>query len=62
MKEQSATVAHEIFSLFLESTAVKVTINGTSVAVKPFPRDWSGARARRRFWRFRKPGSKFEEA
>jgi hypothetical protein len=42
MNEQSATGAHEMFSLFLEPTAVKATINGKSVAGKSFPRDWVG--------------------
>jgi len=52
MKEQSATGAHEMFSLFLESTAVKATINGKSVAGKPFPRDWVGRKSTTAFLAF----------
>ena len=40
MKEQSATGAHEMFSLFLESSLATITINGKPVAGKSFPRDW----------------------
>ena len=52
MKEQSATRAHEMFSLFLECTAVKATINGKSVAGKPFPRDWVGRKSTTAFLAF----------
>ena len=45
-----------MFSLFLESTSIKATINGKSVAGKSFLALADG-RAQRRFWRFRKPGS-----
>ena len=52
MKEQSATGAHEMFSLFLESSAVRATINGNSVAGKPFPRDWAGRKSTTAFLAF----------
>ena len=52
MKEQSATGAHEMFSLFLEASAVRATINGKSVAGKPFPRDWAGRKSTTAFLAF----------
>jgi hypothetical protein len=52
MKEQSATGAHEMFSLFLECTAVKATINGKGVAGKSFPRDWVGRKSTTAFLAF----------
>ena len=52
MKEQSATGAHEMFSLFLESTAVKATINGKPVAGKSVPRDWMGRKSTTAFLAF----------
>jgi len=41
-KEKSATGQHEMFSLFLNASGVKVSIAGRGVAGKPFPRDFSG--------------------
>lgn len=52
MKEQSATGRHEMFSLFLESAAVKVTINGKPVAGKSVPREWMGRKSTTAFLAF----------
>ena len=52
MKEQSATGAHEMFSLFLEASAVRATINGKRVGGKPFPRDWAGRKSTTAFLAF----------
>jgi len=52
MKEKSATGQHEMFSLFLDSAAVKVTINGKPVAGKSVPRDWMGRKAATAFLAF----------
>ena len=52
MKEKSATGQHEMFSLFLESTAVKATINGKPVAGKSVPRDWMGRKSTTAFLAF----------
>ena len=52
MKEQSATGAHEMFSLFLESPEVRASINGKPVAGKSVPRDWIGRRSTTAFLAF----------
>ena len=41
-KEKSATGQHEMFSLFVNAGAVRVSINGRGVAGRPFPRDMAG--------------------
>jgi len=40
--DKSATGAHEMFSLFVESSAVRATINGKSIPGRPFPREFAG--------------------
>ena len=52
MKEQSATGAHEMFSLFLESSLATITINGKAVAGKSVPRDWIGRKSTTAFLAF----------
>ncbi len=52
MKEQSATGAHEMFSLFLESSLATITINGKPVAGKSVPRDWIGRKSTTAFLAF----------
>lgn len=52
MKDQSATGAHEMFSLFLESSLATVTINGKPVAGKSVPRDWIGRKSTTAFLAF----------
>ncbi|HWA13876.1 MAG TPA: hypothetical protein VHA15_12335 [Burkholderiales bacterium] len=52
MKEQSATGRHEMFSLFLESTAVTATINGKPVAGKSVAREWLGRKSTTAFLAF----------
>jgi hypothetical protein len=41
-KEKSATGQHEMFSLFVNASGVRVSINGKGVAGRPFPRDIAG--------------------
>ena len=41
-RERSATGAHEMISLFVDARAVEATINGRTVAGKPFPREFAG--------------------
>lgn len=41
-KEKSATGQHEMFSLFVNASGVKVSLAGKGVAGKPFPRDMAG--------------------
>jgi hypothetical protein len=52
MKEQSATGAHEMFSLFLESSLATIAINGKPVAGKSVPRDWIGRKSTTAFLAF----------
>lgn len=52
MKDQSATGAHEMFSLFQEAPSVRATINGRPVAGKSFPRDWVGRKSTTAFLAF----------
>ena len=52
MKEQSATGAHEMFSLFLESSLATISINGKPVAGKSVPRDWIGRKSTTAFLAF----------
>ena len=52
MKDRSATGQHEMFSLFMDSSAVKVTINGKPVAGKSVPRDWMGRKSMTAFLAF----------
>ena len=40
--EKSATGQHEMFSLFVEASAVRASINGKPVAGRPFPREFAG--------------------
>jgi hypothetical protein len=51
-KEQSATGAHEMFSLFLESSLATITINGKPVAGKSVARDWAGRKSTTAFLAF----------
>lgn len=41
-KEKSATGRHEMFSLFVNASGVRVGIDGRGVAGKPFPREVAG--------------------
>jgi hypothetical protein len=41
-KEKSATGQHEMFSLFVNASGVRVSINGQGVAGRPQPRDMAG--------------------
>ena len=41
-KEKSATGQHEMFSLFVNASGVRVSINGQGVAGRPHPRDMAG--------------------
>lgn len=41
-KDKSATGQHEMFSLFVNASGVRVSINGRGVAGRPFPRDVVG--------------------
>lgn len=41
-KDKSATGQHEMFSLFVNASGVRVSINGKGVAGRPFPRDFAG--------------------
>ncbi len=41
-REKSATGQHEMFSLFVNASGVKVSLQGQSVAGRPFPRDVAG--------------------
>ncbi len=41
-KEKSATGQHEMFSLFVNASGVRVSIHGKGVAGRPFPRDVAG--------------------
>lgn len=41
-REKSVTGRHEMYSLFVDSAAVKASINGKGVAGKPFPREFAG--------------------
>ena len=41
-KEKSATGRHEMFSLFVDSSSVRVSLNGKGVAGRPFPREFAG--------------------
>ncbi len=41
-KDKSATGQHEMFSLFVNASAVRVSIDGRGVAGRPFPRDFAG--------------------
>jgi len=52
MKEQSATGAHEMFSLFLEASEATASINGKSVAGKSVARDWIGRKSTTAFLAF----------
>ena len=52
MKDQSATGAHEMFSLFLESSLATITINGMPVAGKSVARDWIGRKSTTAFLAF----------
>jgi len=52
MKEQSATGAHEMFSLFLEASVATASINGKSVAGKSVARDWIGRKSTTAFLAF----------
>ena len=52
MKEQSATGAHEMFSLFLESSLATITINGKPAAGKSVPRGWIGRKSTTAFLAF----------
>jgi hypothetical protein len=38
-KDRSATAEHEMFSLFVNASGVRVSINGTGVEGRPFPRE-----------------------
>jgi len=40
--DKSATGKHEMLSLFVESSTTSATINGKSVAGRPFPREFAG--------------------
>lgn len=41
-KDKSATGMHEMFSLFVDASAVRATIDGKAIAGRPFPRDFVG--------------------
>jgi hypothetical protein len=41
-KEKSATGQHEMFSLFVNASGVRASINGQGVAGRPMPRDMAG--------------------
>ena len=41
-KDKSATGQHEMFSLFVNASGVRVSINSRGVAGRPFPRDVAG--------------------
>jgi hypothetical protein len=41
-KEKSATGQHEMFSLFVNASGIRVSINGQGVAGRPVPRDMAG--------------------
>lgn len=41
-REKSVTGRHEMYSLFVDSAAVKASINGKGVSGKPFPREFAG--------------------
>jgi hypothetical protein len=41
-KDKSATGQHEMFSLFVNASGARVSINGGGVAGRPFPRDVAG--------------------
>lgn len=41
-KDKSATGQHEMFSLFVNASGARVSINGRGVAGRPFPRDVAG--------------------
>jgi hypothetical protein len=41
-KEKSVTGQHEMFSLFVNASGVRVSINGQGVAGRPVPRDMAG--------------------
>lgn len=41
-KDKSVTGQHELFSVFINVSGVRVSINGQGVAGRPFPRDFAG--------------------
>jgi hypothetical protein len=51
-KEKSATGRHEMFSLFVNASGVRVTVNGQAVAGRPFPRDVAGKQGSTAFLAF----------
>ena len=51
-KEKSATGRHEMFSLFVNASGVRVTVNGKGVAGRPFPRDVLGKQGSTAFLAF----------
>jgi hypothetical protein len=51
-KDRSATGRHEMFSLFVDASAVRATIDGQAVAGRPVPRDFAGRASRSAFLAF----------
>ncbi len=51
-KEKSATGRHEMFSLFVNASGVRVSVNGQGVAGRPFPRDVLGKQGSTAFLAF----------
>jgi hypothetical protein len=51
-KEKSATGCHEMFSLFVNASGVRVSVNGQGVAGRPFPRDVLGKQGSTAFLAF----------
>lgn len=51
-KERSATGQHEMFSLFVNASGVRVSVNGQAVAGRPFPRDVFGKQGSTAFLAF----------
>lgn len=41
-KDRSVTGQHELFSVFINASGVRVSIHGQGVAGRPFPRDFAG--------------------
>ena len=52
LPEQSATGAHEMYSVFVESAAASITVNGRRLPGHPFPRPFMGRTASSAFLAF----------